>query len=100
MSELNVNASLIFIYIENAWSHYKHDIPAKIAWAEMYTWLLDNVGSIGDTRIDHLYWSKDQCWCWSLTNAGLYDLPMGVYFKHRIDATRFLLTFPDASITR
>lgn len=85
---------LHYIEIHSVWNSYVHDIPAKTMQGHIGSWLLTNVGEMGMASLLSSEWKDSQTWCWSLLN-GRFDLPFGVYFRNREDATRFVLTFPD-----
>jgi hypothetical protein len=91
-----VQEHMTYVNIELAWAPFKHDIPAKSAQGEMGEWLMDNVGQMGICRAsldEWKYMHPSWRWAWSLS-SGKFQLPLGVYFLHPIDATRFALTFP------
>ncbi len=82
-----------FINIEEAWAPFKHDIPAKGEQGKIGEWLFDNIGYMGNNRVSLDEWDLHRYrWAWSLS-TGKFDLPVGIYFLHREDALRFVLTY-------
>ena len=88
--------SMPYVNIELAWKPCLHDIPAKRAQGEMGEWLMDNIGGMGDPGIGGDEWHPSWKWAWSLS-CGKFSMPVGIYFKHSVDALRFALTFPDTT---
>jgi len=79
---------LTYVNIEGAWEPFHHDIPAKTEQGRIGEWLLNNVGPMGNARFPVDGWK----WAWSLSTAKL-DMPVGVYFVDKEDATAFMLKY-------
>jgi hypothetical protein len=97
MAEMTKTEYLYYVDIELAWEPYHIDFKAKEAQGRMGEWLFKYVGEMGNARYGLLEWrAQGWRWAWSLSCAKL-QMPNGIYFLEREDATRFVLTFPDIS---
>ena len=85
--------NLQFIYIEKAWALYNHDITAKMFQGEIGTWLMENIGEMGNAR-NYAKWAESERWAWGL-GTGKFNLPLGIYFADKEDLLRFALTYSE-----